>query len=73
MIVGFEQQPAWSKQNGGEEEQGWQDKQWLDSLQEADLPPVTTLLHECLIHPIQEQVGQVTEVVPAFWFSFWAL
>ncbi len=32
------------------------DWQWLEDLQEVDLPPVDTLLNKCLIQPIQEQV-----------------
>ena len=32
------------------------DEQWLGELQSVDLPPVDTLLHSCLIQPIQEQV-----------------
>lgn len=56
MPAGFEQQPTWSKQNGGEEEQWMQDKQWLEDQQAVELVPLPTLLHDCLLQPIEEQV-----------------
>ena len=62
--VGFDQQPVWSKQSGGEEEQWRQDKQWLEDLQAAELPPVATLLHDCLVQPVQEQVGRCRALKP---------
>ena len=56
MPAGFEQRPTWSKQNNGEEEQWMQDKQWLEDQQAVELVPLPTLLHDCLLQPIEEQV-----------------
>ena len=40
----------------GQQDQWAVDEQWLESLQVVDLPPVDTLMHSCLLQPIQEQV-----------------
>ena len=40
----------------GQQDQWAADEQWLEGLQGVDLPPVDTLMHSCLIQPIQEQV-----------------
>lgn len=53
LAAGFNQQPVW---NSGENEECQKDKEWLDSLQSMELLPVNTLLHNCLIQPIQDQV-----------------
>ena len=48
----------------GARDDTWEaDRQWLEELQEVELPPMDTLLDSCLIQPIQEQVQLIQTII----------